>query len=228
MSNNDKNDKNKKAAAQTEKNEPVKEEKKAEEAAKPEKEKKELLDDIDEGDLILENQRESVPLTPANCRFFRSKGGLVSMELNAEGKEPEFFERVVILRAFPITNPDEFLSVREPDSKKKGRGKEIGMIRRMSDFDEASTMLFLEELDRRYFSPVLTRILSVKEKFGYAYWEAETSAGNVTFVMNNPFSNIRVLEDGRMFISDIDGNSFVIPDPKKLDPASYRKIDIYL
>ena len=50
----------------------------------------------------------------------------------------------------------------------------------------------------------------------------------MTFVVNNPFGNIRILEDGRMFINDVDGNSFVIPDPKKLDPASYRKIDIYL
>lgn len=194
------------------------------------KDGKEILDEIDggAGDLILENQRESVPLTPKNARFYRSKGNLISLELTEEGKEKEVFERVVILRSFPITNPDEFLSVREPDAKKKGRGKEIGMIRRMSDFDEATSMLFLEELDRRYFSPQLLRILSVKEKFGYTYWDAETTAGHVTFILNNPFYNIRVLEDGRIFINDIDGNSFEIPDPKRLDPASYRKIEIYL
>ena len=50
----------------------------------------------------------------------------------------------------------------------------------------------------------------------------------MTFILNNPFSNIRVLEDGRIFINDIDGNSFEIPDPKKLAPASYRKIEMYL
>ncbi len=192
-------------------------------------EKKELLDDmLDEGDLILENQRVSIPLNQSNARFFRSKGGLISLELTEEGKAPEFFERVVILRSFPVTNPDEFLSVREPDSKKQGRGKEIGMIRRITDFDEATGILFLEELDRRYFSPQLLKITSCKEKFGYSYWEAETTAGHVMFILNNPFSNIRVLEDGRIIINDIDGNSFEIPDPKKLDPASYRKIEIYL
>ncbi|MHB1151115.1 MAG: DUF1854 domain-containing protein [Eubacteriales bacterium] len=193
-------------------------------------EKKDILDEIDggDGDLILENQRESVPITPKNARFYRSKGNLISLELTAEGKEPEMFERVVILRSFPVTNPDEFLSVREPDTKKKGRGKEIGMIRRMSDFDEATSMLFLEELDRRYFSPQLLKIISCKEKFGYSYWDAETTAGHVTFILNNPFYNIRVLEDGRIFINDIDGNSFEIPDPKQLDPASFRKIEIYL
>lgn len=191
------------------------------------KKKKDLLDDIDEGDLILEDTRESVPLTPENARFFRSGGGLISLEL--KGKDGvEVFERVVILRAFPVTNPTEFLSVREPDTKKKGRGHEIGMIRYMSDFDKETQDLFMEEIDRRYFSPVILKITGVKEKFGYSYWDAETTAGNVTFILNNPFNNIRELEDGRVYIYDIDGNCFDIPDPKKLDPASFRKIEIYL
>ena len=55
-----------------------------------------------------------------------------------------------------------------------------------------------------------------------------TSAGNVTFVMNNPFSNIRILEDGRILINDIDGNVFGIQDPTKLDATSLKKIEIYL
>lgn len=213
------------AAPQKEEGKEDKEEKKGKKG-----EKKELLDEIDggdAGDLILEDQRVSIPLTPKNARFYRSKGSLISLELTAEGKEPEVFERVVILRSFPITNPNEFLSVREPDTKKR-RGHEIGMIRRMSDFDEATGRLFLEELDRRYFSPQLLKITSCKEKFGYSYWEAETSAGHVMFILNNPFTNIRVLEDGRIFINDMDGNSFEIPDPRQLDPASYRKIEIYL
>lgn len=208
-------------------------EKPAEKADKPvksgDKEKKELLDDDeDEGDLILEDERESIPLNNANARFFRSEGGLISLELTNEKGEKEMFERVIVLRAFPISNPTEFLSVREPDSRKMGRGKEIGMIRHMSDFDEETQTLFNEELDRRYFSPQLKKITSVKEKFGYMYWDAETSSGHVTFIMNNPFSNIRVLEDGRIIISDIDGNIFEIPDPKQLDSQSYKKIEIYL
>jgi Domain of unknown function (DUF1854). len=195
------------------------------------KKKAEVLDeddDIDSGDLILDDTRQSIPLTPKNAKFYHSKGNLISLDLTGDDGEIEFFERIVILRAFPITNPDEFLSVREPDSKKMGRGKEIGMIRYMSEFDEATTKLFLEELERRYFTPKLTKIIAIKDKFGYLYWDAETSAGHVTFVLTNPFSNIRVLEDDRIIINDIDGNVFEIPEPKKLDTASYRKIEMYL
>jgi Domain of unknown function (DUF1854). len=198
--------------------------------AEDKKKKNDILDEeeIDEGDLILEEARQSIPLTPKNAKFYRSKGNLISLDLTNDDGEKETFERVVILRAFPITNPDEFLSVREPDSKKMGRGKEIGMIRYMSEFDESTTKLFLEELDRRYFTPKLTKIVAIKDKFGYLYWDAETSAGHVTFVLTNPFSNIRVLEDDRIIINDIDGNVFEIAEPKKLDTASYRKIEMYL
>ena len=185
-------------------------------------------EDMDAGDLILANERVSIPLNMQNAKFTRSQGNLVSLTLKKDDGEEEFFERVVVLRAFPITNPSEFLSVREPDSKKMGRGKEIGMIRYMSDFDEATQKLLLEELDRRYFSPQILKIHSVKEKFGYSYWDSKTTAGHVTFILNNPFSNIRLFEDGRIFINDIDGNSFEIADPKKLDAASYRKIELYL
>ena len=88
--------------------------------------------------------------------------------------------------------------------------------------------LLNEELSRRYFTPEIMKITSMKEKFGYSYWDVETTAGKVTFVLNNPFHNIRVLEDESVFINDIDGNCFKIPDINKLDAQSVRKIEIYL
>lgn len=213
-----------------ENNNDVKAETKTESKVKPNsKPKNDIMGDgTDDGDLILENERVSIPLTPENAKFRRSGGDLISLDIINDKGEPESFERVVILRSFPVTNPDEFLSVREPDSKKQGRGKEIGMIRHMSDFDGETQKLFAEELDRRYFTPELKKINSVKDKFGYLYWDVVTTAGNVTFVLNNPFSNIRILEDGRILINDIDGNVFQISDPKKLDSASLKKIEIYL
>ena len=172
--------------------------------------------------------RESINLTPENAWFSPSTGGLISLKIiNAEGVE-ESFERVVIRRSFPVTAPDEFLSVREPDSRKNGRGAEIGMIRNIHIFDEATVDLLNAELELRYFTPEIKRILSAKEKFGYCYWEADTTAGVVSFVLNNPYSNIRILEDKRIFISDMDGNCFIIPDPKKLDRQSYKYIEIYI
>ena len=185
-------------------------------------------DNADDGDLILEDTRVSVDITADNTHFKRSPSGLVSLELTRPDGTVEEFERVVAVRCFPVTNPQEFVSVREPDSKKKGRGKEIGMIRRMADLPAEAQALLNEELDRRYFTPEIIRITGMKEKFGYSYWDVDTTAGRVTFVLNNPFSNIRILEDNSVFINDIDGNCFKIPDVAKLDAQSLRRIEIYL
>ncbi len=188
-----------------------------------------VLDKQDENleDLFFK-KRKSVDLTPYNASFFRSEGGLVSLKLKNEDGEEEFFERVLPIRSFPITEPEEFISIREPETKDKGKGDEIGMIRRMSDFPDDVQSLLREELSRRYFTPELLKIFSVKEKFGYSYWEVQTSSGKISFVMTNPSSNIRTLEDGRVFIHDIDGNCFAITDPSKLDKASFRHIEIYM
>ncbi len=188
----------------------------------------EAEEEEDDGDLILEDTRVSVEITAENTKFKRSPSGLVSLELTRPDGKIEEFERIVAIRCFPVTNPQEFVSVREPDSKKKGRGKEIGMIRRMADMPKETQELLNEELDRRYFTPERLRITGMKEKLGYSYWDVDTTAGRVTFVLNNPFSNIRVLEDNSVFINDIDGNCFKIPDVAKLDAQSLRKIEIYL
>ncbi len=172
--------------------------------------------------------RISIDLTPENARFTPSAGNLISLEVTQPDGEVEFFERIVPIRAFPVSSPDEFISIREPDTQLSGRGAEIGMIRRLSDFPQEAAGLIAEELSRRYFTPAIKKIHSFSEKFGYCYWDVTTEAGRLEFIMNNPTSNIRTLEDGRVFMYDIDGNCFTIEDPKKLDKHSYRKVEVYL
>ncbi|MBQ9115613.1 MAG: DUF1854 domain-containing protein [Clostridia bacterium] len=173
-------------------------------------------------------KRPSVTLTAENARFYRSGGGLISMELKGEGGESEVFERVVAIRSFPITDPDAFISIREPDSSDHEKGAEIGIIPDLNTFDAESVALLREELARRYFTPKILKIFSMKEKLGHYYWDVSTDAGKFSFVLRNAGSNIRTLEDGRVLIFDIDGNCFEIPDPDKLDKASYKKIEVYL
>lgn len=190
-------------------------------------EKKISLEDMDNADRDIFGKRISVDLTPKNAFFKESEGGLISMTLKKDDKE-EFFERVVPVRAFPVSEPDSFISIREPDTKDVGKGAEIGLIENLNDFDENSVSLIKKELDKRYFTPIIQKIYSIKEQFGFLYFEVLTSAGKSSFVMNNPSSNIRVLEDKRSLIYDIDGNCFEIPEISKMDKASFRKIEIYL
>lgn len=186
-----------------------------------------LLPAEDDTDALFRS-RKSVELNDNNATFRRSSGGLISLDLRHEDGSIESFERVVPIRAFPISDPDTYISIREPDSKEKGKGLEIGMITKITDVNKDAQKLIEEELDRRYFTPELLKIYSVTEKFGYQNFEAETSAGKISFVVVNPYSNFRTLEDGRIFIYDIDGNCFRISDPSKLDHHSYRKIEVFL
>ena len=172
--------------------------------------------------------RISLDLTPDNAKFTPSAGNLISLEITQPDGTVEFFERIVPVRAFPVSSPNEFISIREPDTQLKGRGSELGMIRRLSDFPPEASALIADELSRRYFTPAIKKIHSFSEKFGYCYWDVTTAAGRVEFIMNNPTANIRTLEDGRVFMYDIDGNCFTIEDPKALDKHSYRKVEVYL
>ncbi len=188
--------------------------------------KKQILDDSDLTDLF--EHRVSIDLTPENATFTRSAGGLISLEVTQPTGRVEFFERIVPVRAFPISAPSAFISIREPDTQANGRGAEIGMIEDMAIFPEAIVDMLVDELERRYFTPAITKIHSFKEKFGYCYWDVSTGAGRVEFIMSNPTGNIRTLEDGRVFMYDIDGNCFTIEDPTRLDKHSYKMLENYL
>ena len=172
--------------------------------------------------------RVSIDLTPENAVFTKSAGGLISLEVTQPDGKVEFFERIVPVRAFPISSPDEFISIRLPDTRMGGRGDEVGMIRRLSDFKGLAAELIEDELGRRYFTPAILKIHSFSEKFGYCYWDVTTSAGRIEFIMSNPTSSFRTLEDGRVFMYDIDGNCFMIEDPARLDKSSFKKVEIYL
>lgn len=87
-----------------------------------------------DGEKDLFEHRISLDLTPENAVFTPSAGSLISLTLTQPSGEVEFFERVVPVRAFPISSPEEFISIREPDTRLGGRGDELGMIRRLSDF----------------------------------------------------------------------------------------------
>ena len=189
-------------------------------------EAKKPLDDSDIASLF--EHRISIELTPENAKFTRSAGNLISLEVTQPSGKVEFFERIVPIRAFPITSPDKFIAIREPDTQLNGRGAEIGIIETLEGFPAEMADMINDELGRRYFTPCIKKIHSFHEKFGYCYWDVTTTAGRVEFIMSNPTNSIRTLEDGRVFMYDIDGNCFTIEDPAKLDKHSYKKVEIYL
>lgn len=165
---------------------------------------------------------ELVYLTRETAQFSRSAGGLLSLTLTA-GRSERHFDRVIVLRAFPLTSPFEFLSVRDA----RDTARELGLIRSVGDLDEESEHLVRRELENRYFIPAILRIHAVHRK-GAIFVDAETEIGRRTFMFRPDGTAIRTLDGGCVIISDMEGNTYRIPDPGALDKASYRRIEIYL
>jgi len=95
----------------------------------------------------------------------------------------------------------------------------------VADFPAEVVAAFREELDRRYFAPVITRIKSMKEEFGYAYWEVETDSGPRRFTVRDLQQSLLLLSAEHILLVDVDGNRFEIPDYTALDPSSRKVID---
>lgn len=153
-------------------------------------------------------------LDPNTAKFSRSPGGFLRLELG-----DQTYPRVSLFRTFPFSHKDEYVSVRDMD------GREIGIIENLTDFPADIVAAFHEELERRYFAPVVTRIKSLKEEFGYAYWEVETDSGPRRFTVRDMQQNLLLLGPEHILIVDVDGNRFDIPDYTKLDPASRKYIE---
>lgn len=142
------------------------------------------------------------------------------------GKVEKIAERIFLSRAFPFDMPYEYISVLDRDKK------EIGFIRSLDDFDEPERTMLINELDAKYYTPVIKRIISVKERYGFSYWRCECEFGEKSFTLRDTFRSIIKAHTAegreRIYILDVDGNRYEIPDVEALNRMSYKKIELYL
>ncbi len=160
------------------------------------------------------------PLTQENCRFSLSEGGFLLMEKT--GVDKIDLQRVVLHRAFPFEYPYRFISVLDTEQK------ELGIIDDIAVFDANTRKLLFSALERRYYMPIITKIDSIKERFGFSFWKCRTNQGNVSFSVKDTHRSIWKVGKDRLVISDAEGARYEIPDVKNFDQKSFRKIELYL
>lgn len=149
---------------------------------------------------------------------FAKNGEFPSAKLS-DGTE---YERVWLHRVFPFDLAEEFISVQTKD------GEEIGMIRRLSDFDGETVDLLRVELERKYFIPKIKKILALRERRGFSYWKVETDIGEFELSLQDTYRSITRVGEDRAFITDISGNRCEIESISALDRKSKKKLEIYL
>ena len=127
----------------------------------------------------------------------------------------------VAARAFPISAPDEGVSLVDTD------GHELVWIARPADLPEATRALLAEELASRKFMPEIRGIRSVSGFITPCTWEVTTDRGETRFVLPSEDA-IRRLSRSTLLIGDTHGIHYLVRDIASLDRASRKLLDRFL
>lgn len=138
--------------------------------------------------------------------------------LDAAGQRHENVEPI---RAFPISDPEHWISLCDPN------GREIVQIKDLAELSDEQRTLLLSELTRREFVPVIRRIVSISSLAEPCEWFVETDRGPTSFVLNSD-EHVRKLGQDRALILDSHGLRYLVPDAKQLDAHSRRLLSRYL
>ncbi len=155
-------------------------------------------------------------LTPEDAEFVDSGNGFLGAVIRGETHK-----RVILTRALPLSQPDEYLCVSDVDRK------ELGIVERLSDFPEEQRKLMRAELGMRYYCPVIDSIEGIKEKMGQFYFDVTIGGKKKNFTVKDISKSIRMNGDG-IDITDIDANRYRITDLGAIPAKSRRMLEPYV
>ena len=126
------------------------------------------------------------------------------------------------VRAFPVSAPEGHLSLCDAE------GRELLCIEDRSLLPSEVRRIIDEELARSEFLPVVVRIDRVLADRNPSQWQIVTDRGPTSFLMEDADNDVRRLGPTRILLVDTHGVRYLIPDTRRLDPASRRILDRYL
>jgi hypothetical protein len=128
---------------------------------------------------------------------------------------------IVPVRAFPLTAPDEGLSLVGSD------GRERVWVDRLDLLPAAMRELLRGDLAARDFAPTLLKLHRVSSFGVPSTWHVSTDRGETSFVLKAE-EDIRRLEGGALLIGSAHGVQFRIADVKALDRGSRKLLERFL
>lgn len=154
-----------------------------------------------------------VMLDPARLSFSRSAGGLLQAVI-----EGTAYNEIALYRAFPLTRPEEYISVRTPE------GEEIGLIAELRQLDAESLAEAHRELGFSYLMPRAIRIYSIRQKPAMWTWNLETDRGDMVLKLRNLHDHVTRLGAGRFIIEDAEGRKCEIDEGCLADERSRKQL----
>lgn len=180
---------------------------------------------------ILKREKQAVekliairPVTEKNAVFERTKGGFLRLTYTEEDGSQKTYPRVAVHRCFPHSDPDHFISIREPETD----GKEIGLIEDLGALPQETQEMLREQMALRYFAPKIERVHRIKEEYGYSYWDVLTDRGECRFTVRMGGTNVYAIGPNRYLVNDLDGNRYEIPDVTKLSSRELKLLDLFI
>jgi len=168
-----------------------------------------------------------ITLDPRHVRLSRSDvTGDVSVRATIDDPAvgaARSWQQIKIARAFPLSKPDQFIGLRDVHDK------DIGILLSLDGLDRQSRQIVDEELQRRYFVPIIRRVIDVKEEGSMTTWQVETDRGPQTFVVQNLRDAVyEVVPERRILLTDIRGVRYDIPEVTTLEPKVYAILSRFL
>lgn len=119
-----------------------------------------------------------------------------------------------IVRCFPFSTPNEWISFRNSD------GHEIGLLNTTTELDETARQIVEARLKERYYIPTILRIEQIETTQQGTTWQVETDEGIQTFSIRGERS-VNISEFPKVVFSDaITHQRFTIPNYTALDRSS--------
>jgi len=161
-------------------------------------------------------------LTPDSTHIFEGTYSL----LHCTVKGAALYRGVFAVMMFPITYPDQFISLRFTDTE--GKVREIGIIRDLRAFPQQAQQLVRASLKKQYHERFVTRVHGVKSRFGLLFFDVETQRGREQFVMPWRHDRAEDYSNTGKLLLDVFDNRYVIRDLSELPAADRRRLTSYV
>ncbi len=155
-------------------------------------------------------------LEPSSLRFSKPEH---AARLRVEIEGDRCLIDAIVRRAFPMSQTEAYFSIQD------SAGEELGMLRSLDGLDHDAQKLVESEIDRRYFTPKILQIKSLKQDGGMWTFECATSRGPCTFFVRNWRDSSHEASPGRYIIQSVDGQRFEVQDFEALDTRSQVLIE---
>jgi len=163
-------------------------------------------------------------LTPDKTKIFEGTFSLLHCAVQGDN----LYRGVFAVLMFPIRHPEQFVSLRYTDLEDKEQ--EIGVIENLHDFSEAAQKLIRASLKKHYYEQIISRVISIEDKFGLLFFKVELADGNVerNFMMRWSYNSAEEFGEKGKVLIDAHENRYIIPDVTKLPAADQREFTSFI